>query len=130
MGVHIGKVIKKLAESNGKTAKELAKLLSTSVSNVYDIYRRESIDIDKLSILSEYFKFNLFQYYLDREPLKTMFGDEIRKLKEEIIQLKKKLAEKDETISDKKNIITFLEEKLSSYETAKSRHKVKGKPEK
>lgn len=114
--VHIGEIIKKVMESKGIQASDLAVPLSTSASNVYSIFKRESVEVEKLCILSALLKFNLFQVYLNREPLKGLFGGEVEQLNSEILQLKKSLAEKDEIIADKKNIITFLEEKVKKLE--------------
>ncbi|GAB3349948.1 hypothetical protein GCM10027566_06730 [Arachidicoccus ginsenosidivorans] len=113
MEVHIGEIIKELAKTNNKETTDIANYLSTSVSNIYSIYNRETIDVDKLKILSEYFKVNLFKYYLESEPLKAIADSEINQLKNEIAILKKQIIEKEETIKDKKNIIAFLEEKLN-----------------
>lgn len=118
MSIHIGKIIHEFIESKGLKAKFVAKEINISESSVYKIYLRETIDIDKLIKFSQFLQTNLFVYYLEQEPLKSMFSQETEKLKEEIESLKIAGSQKDKRIHEledinasQQKIISLLEER-------------------
>ena len=55
MAVVIGEVIHKLVKESGLKARVVAEYINVSESTLFGIYKRESVDIDKL-ILFSYFK--------------------------------------------------------------------------
>ena len=100
MAVHIGKIVHNLAKSRGIGAKEVGRNINMSESSVYKIYKRATIDIDKLIKLSQFFGVNLFEHYINEEPLKGIFEVEIQKLKKEIEELNKIIRKKDDHIEN------------------------------
>ncbi|TQM49666.1 Homeodomain-like domain-containing protein [Arcticibacter tournemirensis] len=79
-------------------------------------YRRTTIDIDKLIRFSQLLNKNLFLYYLDEEPIKSMFGKEEQSLQKQIIELENELASKNEKLKDLTDIIEAQKKIISLYE--------------
>lgn len=116
MTVHIGETIKRLIKENGFKVKHVADFLNISESTLYDIYRRTTIDVDKLIRFSQLLNKNLFLYYLDEEPIKSMFGKEEQSLQKQIIELENELASKNEKLKDLTDIIEAQKKIISLYE--------------
>lgn len=94
MAIHIGQIIKAVAEERKMGATELSQHLNTSRENVYDIYRREAIDTAKLLQLSAILKYDFFEHFYNEEPLKDLRADIVTRMREEIDLLSKELIEK------------------------------------
>jgi transcriptional regulator with XRE-family HTH domain len=62
----IGQEIKKIVKKRGFTVEELASALNVSKPNIFDIYRRETIDTGLLERLCKVLNHNFFQYYSDK----------------------------------------------------------------
>lgn len=91
----IGKEIKELVKKRGYTAEYMAKELNVSKPNVYDIYKRSSIDTGLLERLCQVLNYNFFSRYA------IMYSTEKEKdldkhYKERIKELEHLLKEKDE----------------------------------
>jgi len=115
MTIHIGQEIHKIIKEREIGAKVVAQAVNVSESNLYKIYKRETIDIDKLINFSQFLGINFFLYYMDEEPLKSMFNQknvelqlEIKKLKELIIQKDKRIKEVTNTNSSLQKAINLL----------------------
>jgi transcriptional regulator with XRE-family HTH domain len=93
--VLIGQEIKRVVKKRGITVEELAKALNVSQPNIFDIYRRESIDTELLERLCKVLHFNFFKiYYLKYQTDDDM---EVASLyKEQIDFLKNLVKEKEE----------------------------------
>lgn len=68
--IHIGSIIKKKFEERGLSASWFAKELCCDRTNVYSIFKRESIDtalLEKISIILEH---DFFVYYSNDMSLK------------------------------------------------------------
>lgn len=129
MAIHIGEIIKKLIKENGFKVKYIADFLNISESTLYDIYKRSSIDIDKLIRFSQLLNKNLFLYYLDEEPIKSMFGKEEQALQKQIIELENEVATKNEKLKDLAEIIDAQKKVISLYETkSDSNKRIKKRP--
>lgn len=63
--IHIGELIKEQMEVQGRTASWLAKSLSCTRINIYDIYKRNTIDTELLLKISQLLGYNFFQPYND-----------------------------------------------------------------
>lgn len=61
--IHIGKTIKKIFDEQGFSASWLAKQLCCDRTNIYSIFKRESIDTILLSKISVILKHDFFKYY-------------------------------------------------------------------
>lgn len=110
--MHIGQEIKKVVKNQGKRAKDLALALSLSESNVYSLYNREVIDIETLIRISMYLNVNFLEYYLNNEPLKSIFLNESAKLRLEIKELTEALVRKNQTIEEQEKLIHVLQQRL------------------
>ncbi len=62
--IHIGNIIKQELEKQERTIVWLAKKLKCDHSNIYSIFRRESMDTDLLLRISIALNVNFFQYYV------------------------------------------------------------------
>lgn len=61
--IHIGKRIQQKLEEIGETESWLAEQLDCNVSEVLNIFEKESIDTDTLLCISHILKYNFFQDY-------------------------------------------------------------------
>ena len=61
--VHIGKLIKQQMDEQGRRAVWLAKQLNCDRSNIYKIYRCETIDANRLLKISQILQYDFFQHY-------------------------------------------------------------------
>ena len=119
MGVEIGKIIHGFVHEKGLKAKFVAEYVNVSESTLYDIYKRDSVDIDKLILFSKLLGKNLFIYYLNEEPLKSMFSKDIIALQNRILELEtelsgnlEKLTYLSDIIETQKKVISLHEEKI------------------
>ncbi|MDN3588060.1 hypothetical protein QWY86_15360 [Pedobacter aquatilis] len=117
--VHIGKIIRDLVRERGLKAVEVSTFMSMSTSNLFDIYKREEIDIYKLGKFSELLNDNLFKHYLTKEALKKIFGSEISGLEDRVRALEIEVLNNVTTINNlhdlienQKKVIALQEEKL------------------
>jgi len=70
MNIHIGKVIKSKWRISEIKISDLAKTLNTTPRNIYSIFARDTITIDRLLAFSKALKFDFFEFYLMKsEPL-------------------------------------------------------------
>lgn len=121
MAIHIGQIIKSVAEERKMGATELSQHLNTSRENVYDIYRREAIDTTKLLQLSAILKYDFFEHFYGEEPLNTLRADIVVQLQKEIDSLSKELVEKKkalviyDTLFLKTRRVDELEEEKARY---------------
>lgn len=63
--IHIGKIIKEEVKRQGRSVKWLSEKLYCDRSNIYDIFKRRSIDTSLLKRLSELLGIDFFDYYRD-----------------------------------------------------------------
>ena len=61
--VHIGNIIKEIFDEQGLSASWLAKQLCCDRTNIYSIFKRESIDTSLLVKISVILKHDFFKYY-------------------------------------------------------------------
>lgn len=116
MSVIIGKVIHDLVKERGLKAKVVAEYINVSESTLFGIYKRESVDIDKLILLSRLLNKNLFLYYLNEEPLKSMFSKDMATLQNRILELETELNLKGEKLKDLIDIIETQKKVISLQE--------------
>lgn len=105
MTVNIGEIIHELVKERGIKAKVVAEYINVSESTLFGIYKRESVDIDKLILLSKLLNKNLFLYYLNEEPLKSMFDKDRLKLQNRVLELEFEVSTKDDKIKDLTHIV-------------------------
>lgn len=63
--VHIGEIIKKEVKRQGRSIKWLSEKLCCDRSNIYNIYKRQSIDTSLLKRISDILGVDFFEYYKD-----------------------------------------------------------------
>ena len=56
--VHIGQLIKSVFDESGMTVSELARQLHCELTNVYTIFKRRTVDVELLAMLSEILSHN------------------------------------------------------------------------
>lgn len=120
MAVHVGKIIHELAKSRGIGAKEIASKINVSESSIYKIYKRPTIDIDKLIRLCQFFQVNLFEYYINEEPMKSIFEAEIQKLRNEIEELNAIIRKKNDHIENLEHMNATQKEVISTLKSKKN----------
>ncbi len=81
MLIHIGNKIREIFDSRGITISEFARRINMSRENVYDIFKRKTIDTGLLQIISGILEHDFFQYY--SQPVIETHKKEIERLKEE-----------------------------------------------
>ncbi len=67
--VHIGSIIKDVFYEQGRSVSWFAKQLHCERTNVYNIFKRESIDTALLVHISNILQHNFLQYYKDELPV-------------------------------------------------------------
>jgi transcriptional regulator with XRE-family HTH domain len=130
MPIIIGKVIHELVKESGLKAKVVAEYINVSESTLFGIYKRESVDIDKLNLFSRLLNKNLFLYYLNEEPLKSMFSKDMVALQNRILELETELGVKGEKLKDLTDIIEMQKKVISLHEANVSDEKLKTKRKK
>ena len=116
--VAIGKLIQKRLKERGMSNAEFARRINTHVRNVYDIFRRKSIDTDLLATISKALEYDFFGYYHLPPPEKGFTANEPKNLyvaNAEIKRLLKKIEEQEreiellqERLKDKERIIELM----------------------
>ena len=130
MAVVIGEVIHGLVKESGLKAKIVAEYINVSESTLFGIYKRESVDIDKLILFSRLLNKNLFLYYLNEEPLKSMFSKDMATLQNRILELETELGVKGEKLKDLTDIIETQKKVISLHEANVANKNVKAKAKK
>ncbi|TKC07494.1 bacteriophage CI repressor [Pedobacter frigoris] len=116
MAVVIGEIIHKLVKESGLKAKVIAEHVNVSESTLFGIYKRDTVDIDKLISFSKLLNKNLFLFYLDEEPLKSMFSNDTVALQNRIMDLELEVNAKNEKIKDMSVIIETQEKVIALHE--------------
>lgn len=125
MAVFIGARIHEWVQKKGLKAKTVASFVNVSESTLYKIYQRESIDIDKMIKFSELLNVNLFLYYLNEEPLKSMFSQQTASLQQRIADLEAELSVKNQRVKDLTEMIEAQRKIISLHEAGPSKGRKK-----
>jgi len=80
MAIHIGKRIKQVFEKKGMSISEFSRRLNSSRENVYDIFKRQSIDTSLLEKISKVLEYDFFQHYTSLQQVNEKLKEEIEKL--------------------------------------------------
>lgn len=116
MAVVIGEIIHELVKASGLKAKAVAEFVNVSESTLFGIYKRESVDIDKLIAFSKLLKKNLFLYYLDEEPLKSMFSQDMVALQSKNALLESELMRQEEKLKNMTDMIEMQKKIIALHE--------------
>ena len=91
----IGQEIKRIVKLRGLSVEELATALNVSKPNIFDIYRRETIDTGLLERLCKVLNHNFFQPFSERYQT-DLQKETIQLYKEQIDFLKNLVKEKED----------------------------------
>lgn len=80
--VHIGSEIARVVREKGMSITEFAEMICCHRKNVYDIFTRKSIDVDRLIRISEVLDYDFIRkvYYADDEPIAEDGNEHVFKL--------------------------------------------------
>lgn len=126
MAVHIGEIIHGLVKEKGLKVKFVADFVNVSESTLYDIYKRASIDVDKLIKFSQLFNNNLFLHYLEEEPIKSMFDKQVLVLQQTVVEINNELESKNENLKHLMDLIETQKKVIALHE-ANERNEKRGK---
>lgn len=95
------------------------KKINTDRANIYNIFKRKTIDTGLLCILSEVLGHDFFQYYIQgrtknvvHEPAYHKMDNDSEKLKQRIESLEEEIKTMKERLTDKEIIIKLLQQNL------------------
>lgn len=69
MSIHIGKLIKSVLKTQGRSVTWFAKMLNCNRCNVYNIFKKENLDTELLKRISIILNHNFFQEFSDEMNL-------------------------------------------------------------
>ena len=75
--VHIGYLIKSVFDESGMTVSELARQLHCERTNVYTIFKRRTVDVELLAMLSEILNHNFLDDAMKLYGLTTTFSPKL-----------------------------------------------------
>lgn len=119
--IEIGKIIQKVIKEKRVPVTEFAQKISTNRNNVYNIFRRETIDLKLLLKIGEVLDHDFIQYYItDSTRLaiirnknnENIINEEIVLLQKQVKALENEVKELRDRLKDKEMIIELLESKI------------------
>lgn len=115
MADNIGQRIEKLAKEKRIPASEIADKLDITVQNLYKMFKKDSIKSIYIFRLSEIFDVSV-DFLLFGEELSDRPSSKLNKVKSENEKLKKRIAELEEQLADKSQILDYAkQENLFAY---------------
>ncbi|WP_312362424.1 hypothetical protein [Sphingobacterium sp.] len=120
MGEKIGQIIKRVATSKGLSQSQFGEKINRTKQAVAGIYKRSTIDIELLKVISVQLDHDFLEYYYESEPFKTFRDLKESKWAQKVNILENELASRDKLIEKNEEILLLqrkyiaeLEEKLS-----------------
>lgn len=120
MEKHIGEYIREEVRKQGLSDQDVAGFLNITKSSVEKIWMRGEMYASRIEKFCELLNKDMFAFYYEKEPLKSIHHNILLEFEKTISDLKKVIAEKDEMINDKKKIIEFLKQSSSSANELKN----------
>lgn len=77
--IHIGVEIQNRFKDKGLTVTEFARRINKSRENVYNIFKRKSIDTALLQKISEVLGFDFFQLFIEEKPQNLVKYEQLEK---------------------------------------------------
>lgn len=122
LNINIGKKIEEVLREKKFSVSLFAQKINTNRNNVYDIFKRKSIDTELLYKISKILNYNFFELYvghkdsekilIERSSLVTV-DEQAKKHSKEIEHLENKVATLQENLRDKQTIIDMLTKRES-----------------
>lgn len=81
MAIHVGGKIREIFDGKGMSISEFARRINMSRENIYDIFKRKTIDTGLLETISSTLEHDFFQYF--SQSTLEGYKSELEKLKEE-----------------------------------------------
>lgn len=67
--IHIGNEIKQVVDKKGISIKKFGEKINCNRTNVYDIFKRTSIDTHLLIMISQALDYNFFELFVPNQPI-------------------------------------------------------------
>jgi hypothetical protein len=83
----IGQLIKEHVESSNMEVTTFAKAINKERSNVYDIYKRDSIDTSLLKKIGHVLQYDFFQHLIEEETIAKIKISEITKKSKVLLEI-------------------------------------------
>ncbi len=96
--IHIGEEIKKVAKERFSRDTEFAEKLGRSRQTVYDMYKRETIDVNTLLDVCKVLSYNFFDLYTSQLPFVKQMEDLQTEPIEATLQIKLRKDKKDQVL--------------------------------
>lgn len=117
--VHIGKKIKEVLKNSGMKSKDFAEAINLSRTNIYSIFKRETVDTGLLKQISKVLNYNFLDYLGEELPMvkddKARYikkTDLLSSLSVELKTCKKQLADLEKRYELLEKVNKLTEEKL------------------
>ena len=111
--IHIGQLIKKIVRENNIKDVEVARRIGKSKQNVYDLYKRNDVEVKLLLTLSQALNYDFFQHLVKQKKQAEQAETEVS------VQLKVKSSNLDDLfkwIADNSNI--NMRQNIAAYKTS------------
>lgn len=90
--------------------------LNMTKQNFYRILKKKSIHTDLVERFSKAFEYDLFNFFYEEEPLKSLSNRQIEKLQLRNMELTDVIDRKEALIKDLERKIKYLKEEMEKYE--------------
>ena len=120
MAKSIGQLIKEVASSKGLSQKQFGEKINRTKQAVASIYKRSTIEIELLMLISNVLEYDFFAQLYEKEHLRKfktieteLWHDRIESLNEKIASMDKLLENKEELLTIQRKYINELENKIN-----------------
>lgn len=105
--IHIGEIIKAKVAERKMSVKELSQSINCDRTNIYKIYKRKSIDIEQLLLISKALNYNFIEeiyFASNKEKEDGLFSDSYTiEVTQDVVRVVKK--------ADKESVVVFRKER-------------------
>ncbi len=96
--INIGEEIKKVAKAKFSRDVDFAEKMGKTRQNIYDLYKRETIDVNTLLEICHILSYNFFELYENQLPFVKQFKELEQEPIEATLQIKLKRDKKDQVL--------------------------------
>jgi len=112
----IGQIIKRIAISRGLSQKQFGEKINRTKQAVANIYKRSTIDIELLKVISEQLDHDFLEYYYEEEPFKTYRDQLVNEWEQKINSLTTELSLRDKLIEKNEEILLLQRKYIAQLE--------------